>query len=154
MANQVIYQYSTVITAASDTNTVAAGSYSVASASVALTSTNHFNYPMGDFSLFHSASASVSSASNTVLLFRRDINIDGGTNDGPVPITSGSSPYSNTFVGAFTVPAYTAASSSYVSLTDIPITKECEFYIQNSTNQPIAGSWVLKFTPKTWAPGA
>lgn len=153
MANQVIYQYSTQIVAASDTNTVPAGSFSVASASVALTSANHFNYPMGDFSLFHSATASVSSASNTVLLFRRDINID-STNDGPVPITSTISPYSNTFVGAFTVPAYTGATSSYISLTDIPITKECEFYLQNSTSQPIAANWVLKFTPKTWAPGA
>lgn len=153
MANQVIYQYSTQIVAASDTNTVAPGSFSVASAAVLLTSANHFNYPMGDFVLFHSASASVSSASNTVLLFRRDCQVD-GSNDNPVPITSTITPYSNTFVGAFTVPAYTGATSSYISLTDIPITKECEFYLQNSCNHRIEGSWVLKFTPKTWAPGA
>ncbi len=116
--------------------------------STALASTNLARYPLCDVALFVSNTASVSSASNTILLYRRDINID-GTNDAPFPATATSIAYSSTLVGVFTIPPYSVASTSYHQITDVPLADECEFYIENRLNTAIGLGWTLKVKPKT-----
>jgi len=161
MANELKYTTAAQTTVASSTATIAAAAFNVASdATLILTSTQHSNFPWADVVLTFSGTNSVSSASNYVNLYRRDMNID-GTADAPVPNTlynsSVPSYYPGTFVGAFQVPAFTSATSFAavsVPLIDIPITAQCEFHIENKLNVPIGANWVLKVTPKSYVPGA
>lgn len=141
--------YTTQIVHIGSGASMAAGVMSgTADISTALDSTNLFNWPLCDIALKISNTASVSSASNYILLYRRDINID-GTNDEPVPATATSLAWSNHLVGAIQVPAFSVASTTYLSLTDIPLTPQCEFYIENKLNTAVGLGWTLKVTPKT-----
>lgn len=116
--------------------------------STALDSTNLLRYPLADIAVKISNTGSVSSASNTILLYRRDLNFD-GTNDEPQPSTVASLGYSNHLVGIFQSPNYTAASTWYQSVSDIPLSDQCEFYIENKMNTGIGLGWTLKVLPKT-----
>lgn len=150
MATNRSIAYSTQIVHIGSGTSLAAGVMSPASdVSVALSSTNLARYPLCDIVLKVSNTASVSSASNYILLYRRDINID-GTNDEPVPATATSLAWSNHLVGAFQVPAYSISmAATYLNLTDIPLTDQCEFFIENKLNTAIGLGWTLKVTPKT-----
>jgi len=148
--NDLLYEYSTQVTAISGTANVAAAGFNGSAEVVAMNSANHYNMPLADGALFISLSTSVSSASNFVNLYRRDINID-GTGDSPLP-QSAAPAYSNLFVGAFLVPPFTATSTAYLALTDIPLTLDCEFYIENKTNATIVQPFTLKLKPKTFVP--
>ncbi len=116
--------------------------------STALSSTNLGRYAYADIQLMVSSTGSVSSASNTILLYRRDLNFD-STNDDPVPSTATSSAWSNKLVGAFVVPPFSVASTTYLQVTDIPLADQCEFYIENKLNTAIGAGWTLKVLPKT-----
>lgn len=140
--------YSTQITHIGSGTSLAAAAMSPSSdVSTALSSTNLGRYPLADLALFISNTASVNSASNTILVYRRDLNID-GTNDEPVPSTAAPA-FRPHMVGIVTVPPFTAASTSYHQLTDVPLSDQCEFYIENKLNTVIAAGWTLKVTPKT-----
>jgi hypothetical protein len=156
MSNEAIWKTSTQVAAVTGTANIAVAGFNAAAEASVLTSTDTANYPLADASLFASFSTSVSSASNYINLYRRDMNID-GTNDGPQP-QSAAPAYSNTYVGKFTVPPYTAASSGYFPLKDIPLSGDCQFFTENKTNATIIGTggstYVLKITPKTYAPAA
>ena len=66
----------------------------------ALTSANHSNYPIGDARLTFSGTNSISSASATINLYRRDINI-AGTSDSPILQTATATYYMQKYVGTF-----------------------------------------------------
>lgn len=156
MSNEAIWKYSNSVAALLGTANIAAAGFNTSAEASVITSTETSNYPLCDASLFASFSTSVSSASNYVNLYRRDMNID-GTNDGPQP-QSAAPAYSAQWVGQFTIPPYTAASSGYFPLKDIPISGDCQFFIEDKTNATIIGTggstYVLKITPKTYAPAA
>ena len=119
--------------------------------STALTSTNLGRYPRADIALMFTHTASMAPAASSLYLYRRDINFD-NTNDDPVLDTVAANLYKAKFVGAFAARPYSAASTTYTQsmmLPDIPLTDQCEFYIENATNTSILAGWTLKVTPKT-----
>jgi len=121
--------------------------------STALTSTNLALYPRADIQLFIKHTATMSSASQSVYLYRRDLNFD-GTGDEPVPNSATNTLYKAKFIGAFTAQPQSATSnshSSYMQIVDVPLPGncECEFYIENGTNTSILAGWTLKVLPKT-----
>lgn len=142
--------YSTQIVHIGSGASMAAGVISASTdISTALSSTNLARYPRADVQLYVSNTASISSASNTILLVRRDLNFD-GTNDEPLFGTiATNAAYSGHVVGAFVLPPFSAASTSYHQIQDVPLSDQCEFGIQNNTNTAIAAGWTLKVIPKT-----
>lgn len=119
--------------------------------SVALSSTNMGRYPRADIVLTYSHTTSMSSASAATYLYRRDMNVD-GTGDEPYPETATNVLYKNKFMGAFIAKPQSATSNShvqYLQLTDVPLSDNCEFYIENGTNATILAGWTLKVLPKT-----
>jgi hypothetical protein len=155
MSNETVYKYGTQRTVISGTANLASNGFngSAECSNTPYNSALHSNYPLADAVLFASFSTSVSSASNVVNLYRRDLNID-GANNAPQP-QSASPAYSNTWVGAFVIPPFTAASSGYFPLNDVPLSAQCEFYIEDATNATILGtasSYTVKLTPKTYGP--
>lgn len=76
------------------------------------------------------------------LLYRRDMNIS-QDNHATVP----SRLFKNTLVGSF--PLALVASRQFISLTDIPLTVDQEFYIENASAQTTTDTTVLTITPKT-----
>jgi hypothetical protein len=116
--------------------------------STALSFTGNLNrYPRCDAALMITCTASINSNSTFVYLYRRDLNID-GTSDETVPAASNRQKYA----GAFMVQAATTASTThYCQLTDVPLpgAGDCEFYIENNLGANIVAGWTLKITPKT-----
>lgn len=149
MATNRSIVYGSQITHIGSGASMAAGIMSAQSdVSTALDSTNLLRYDLADLAIKLSNTASVSSASNAVFVYRRDINID-STNDEPLPATATSSAWREHLVGIIRVPPYSVASTSYFNLPDIPITDQCEFYIENAMNTAIGLGWTIKVTPKT-----
>jgi hypothetical protein len=156
MANEAKITTLSPVTVSSSTATVAVGDVSgTASVIAALSSTNHSNYPLGIAELSFSGTNSISSASATINLYRRDININ-GTADSPELSTATASLYLQQYVGSFVAKATTASFSTAQELVipTIPLSPQCEFYIENKLNIPVGGSWVLKVTPMTYVPGS
>jgi hypothetical protein len=119
--------------------------------STALSSTNLGRYPRADIALMFTHTASMAPASNTLNLYRRDINFD-GTNDDPLLTTVAANLYKHKYVGMFVATPYSAASTTYTQtmmIPDVPLTDQCEFYVENVTNATILAGWTLKVTPKT-----
>jgi len=153
MSNETVFSYSaqaTAIAGSATGSSIASNSFNASSDCTSLTSTSTGNYPLGDVALFASFSTSVSSASNTVVLYRRDMSID-GANNAPIP-QSAAPAYSNIQVGAFVIPPFTAASSGYFACPDVPLSSAFQFYIENKTNATIISTYTVKVTPKTYAP--
>ena len=146
--------YSTQITHVGSGAQMAANTLFPAAASdfsAALSSTNLGRYPRADIALMFTHTASMAPASNTLNLYRRDINFD-GTNDDPLLNTVAGNLYKHKYVGVFVATPYTAASTTYTQsmmIPDVPLTDQCEFYVENLTNTTILAGWTLKITPKT-----
>ena len=134
----LLYEYGTQATVISDTSAITNTSFN-AGTTTALTQTDYC--PTGDVVL-NVTMAVAPSAGASFLVYRRDINID-STNDAPVPDAS----FKSIFVGAIYVDLVTTAQ--YLSLPNIPLTIDQEFYIENDTGQSTSGTTVLKVTPKT-----
>jgi hypothetical protein len=108
---------------------------------------NLANYPRANVALMITATASIASTSAYLYLYRRDINID-GTSDETAPGASNA----NKFMGAFALNAATTASTTHYSqITDVPLPGggDCEFYVQNGLGVNVLAGWTLKVTPKT-----
>lgn len=146
MANEVEWTYASQVTL-EDSGASAASDAFVAADDADLAVANHYDYPFADFVLKCDFGAAVNGTS-VVNLYRRDLNID-STNDAPAP--SDSCPH--LLVGVFVIPSGTSATG-YYPCTDVPLAKDCEFYIENKSNQSISAGWDLKATPKTYKPGA
>ena len=142
--------YSTQVTHIGSGASIAAAGFSVANdltTGTALAGTGNLaRYPRADVALFIAPTASIALASNSILLFRRDLNFD-GTNDATIPAASNE----QTFVGAFQASATTTASTShYMHIADVPLAGgDCEFYIKNTLGVNIPAGWTLKVTPKS-----
>lgn len=108
---------------------------------------NLARYPRADVTLMVVPTATTSSASMNLYLYRRDINVAGGTNDDGIPGASNL----NKFMGAFAVSASAASTTSYSTLVDVPLPghSDCEFYIQNALSGTAPAGWTLTVVPKT-----
>lgn len=153
MANELKYTYASQVTVAGYASEVNQNTISTAT-SATLTATNHSNYPLADAVLTFSTTASMSSASNYINLYRRDLDIDGASDEPALSTTAGSE-YKHHFVGTFVARASSAGQASVAHhLPDVPLTQNCEFYIENKCNVPIGANWTLKITPKSYVPGS
>lgn len=159
MANDAILKFGTQVTMASDSATLAVAAMSPSSAVIAsnITSANFGpNFPLADVVLSFSGTNSISSASNFVVLYRRDLDIN-GTADSPQPSTA-SPPFSGRQVGMFVAPAFSASSqysnSTFLICESVGLNHLSEFYIENKLNLPIGAGWTLRVTPKTYTPSA
>lgn len=140
---------STQVTHIGSGTSLAAGAVNPSSdVSVALAGTGNLGrYPRCDVALMIAPTASIASASTNIYLYRRDLNVDGAS-DEPVPATSNK----QKFMGAFQASATTTASTThYMQITDVPLpgAGDCEFYIENGLGVNIPVGWKLKVTPKT-----
>ncbi len=146
--------YSTQIThVGSGTSLAAAAMMPSSDTSTALSSTNLGRYPLADIALMFKHTASLSSASNTINLYRRDLNVD-GTGDENIPLVDTTNYYKAKLAGVFVAKAAASNSDSitqYCQVTDVTLSDQCEFYIENSTNASILAGWTLKVTPKSYA---
>jgi hypothetical protein len=126
----------------------AAGFNSSADISTALTgTTNLSSYPRCDVTLKIAPTASIATTSIYLYLYRRDLNVD-GTSDEDIPGTSNR----QKFMGAFQASAATTASTThYMTITDValPGAGDCEFYVENVLGVNVPAGWTLKVTPKT-----
>lgn len=119
--------------------------------STPLSSVNTLRYPRADVVLRATFSQSIAAASNTIALYRRDINQD-GTFDEAVPNWSTDASNLAKLAGIFVLPAGSiTANTHYMTLTDVELNEgQCEFYIKNDLGTPsILVGWTLKITPKT-----
>jgi hypothetical protein len=153
MPTNVTYITTSQITHIGNGSSVAAGAMSASTdTSTALTTTNMNGWPFCDLQLTVSCSTSISSASNYIVVHRRDIDVD-GTNDEPVPATATTTLW-NKPVGVFPIQATsTSVASKTYNICDVPLpaTGKCEFYLENKLNVAMAAGWLLKVIPKTYS---
>jgi hypothetical protein len=135
-----LFEYGTQFTVISDTVAIANGAFNGATIT-ALVQTDYA--PLGD-AVLTITMAVAPSAGAVINLYRRDMNIT-STNDSTVPDAN----YKSTYVGSFLLDLVT--SIQYVSLTNIPLTVDQEFYIENESGQATTTSTtIVQITPKTY----
>ncbi len=134
-----VYEYGTQTTVISDTSAISDTAFNAGTVT-ALTQTDYC--PLGD-AVLNVTMAVAPAAGAAIHLYRRDLNID-GTNDATVPDAN----FKNIYVGSFPLDLVTTAQ--YISLTDIPLTIDQEFYIENDSGQATSGTTTLKITPKSY----
>lgn len=112
---------------------------------------NLSSYPRCDLVMSGvSTSNTTSSTSMQLYIYRRDINVGGGSsNDNAVPGTSNKT----RFVGVFNRPSTASSSNFTMTATDIPLpggNSDCEFYIENGWTGSMENTgWALTVFPKT-----
>lgn len=146
MANESVYTYASQIILEASGAQAASAAFAEA-ADTTLTSANHLNFPEADFALTCNFGGAVA-AGKYVSLYRQDNNIDGAAD---APDVSAS--YKQVLVGIFNIPSAASASATYPCV-DVPLTKDCGFWIGNDTDQTLSAGWVLKATAKTFEPSA
>lgn len=82
-------------------------------------------------------------AGKAIYLYRRDKNIS-GANHAAVP----SAAYKSISCGSFLLSA--VITRQYINLTDIPLSPDQEFYIENASGQATTGTTVLTIKPKSY----
>lgn len=133
-----IWVYDTAVTAISSTSAIATTAFS-ATTLLPVVSTA----PLADAVLDVAILTTAPVAGDAFHLYRRDLNVS-GTNDSTVPDAN----FKNTYVGSF--PLDLVTTRQYISLTDIPLTADQEFYVENDTLQSTTGTTVLTVTPKSY----
>lgn len=137
--------YDTAVTAISQSTAITSTSFS-AGTITALTPASTDVAPLADAVLTVTL-ASPPTGNPVFYLYRRDKNIS-GSNHAPVP----SAAYKSIYVGAFKLAL--VATQQYINLTEIPLTPDQEFYLENSTGKDTSGTTVLTIKPKTYGPRA
>jgi hypothetical protein len=147
MANECIWAYGNQITLEGNGASQAANNF--VAASNQSNSTNHGDFPLGDFALECAFGATIGNGT-TVNLYRCDQGIIGSNN-----AVAPSALNPRLFVGSFGVPDTQAANSVIdIPLDSVPLGKTAAWYIENKAGQTLSATWVLKMTPKTYKPGA
>ena len=139
LSGAAVFQYGTQTTVISDAVAIANTAFN-AGTIAALTQVDVC--PLGDAVL--AVTMAVAPAEGASFhLYRRDMNID-GANDSTVPDAN----FKRTHVGSF--PLDLVTSAQYISLTDIPLVADQEFYIENDAGEATTGTTVVKVTPKSY----
>ena len=148
MSNEVIYKTTTQVTLTGSGASLA--SNALAAPASVLGTSQHLNYPLGDFVLAGPWGAS-HAAGGSILLHARNLNIDGSGNE-----SNPASDYQPNICGAFKVPSSNASHTTilYMLLQDVQLSPlgNVEYWIENKTNGAIGAGWTLKVTPKTRVP--
>jgi hypothetical protein len=147
MSNEVKYAYANAVTLESSGASGSSVAF-IAATTGSLSSTNHSDYPDADFCLTVVSFGALVGAGMFINLYRQDMDID-GTLDSPAPSTT----YKNCLVGTFLLPCGGSGSGSY-PCPNIPLSKICQFYIENQSGTSLTAGWSLKATPKSFVPGA
>lgn len=134
-----VFVYGAQATAISDASAISAGAFN-AGTITPLTQT--IFAPLGD-AVLTVTMLTAPAAGKAFHLYRRDKNVD-GANSATVP----SLTYKSVYVGSF--PLALVATAQTISLTDIPLTVDQEFYIENGSGVATTGTTVLKVTPKSF----
>jgi len=137
-AGTAIPVYDTPVAAITQTTAITKESFS-AGTLVAVTTTGL----LADVVLDVQITGTAPVAGDAFHLYRRALNIS-STNDATVP----DSAFKNTYVGSF--PLDLVTTRQYISLTDIPLTADQEFYVENDTLQSTTGTTVLTVIPKSY----
>lgn len=151
MANESKWTYASQVTLEASGATAANAAF-VQADDTTLASAGHSNYPYADFVLktvgFGAALASTGTVG--VALWRRDLNIDGTAGDEGAVTASNKAHY----CGLFVMPNSAASNSTnYVSLDDVRLVADQDYYLENLTGQSLTIGWSLKVKPKTNVPG-
>lgn len=131
--------YGTQATAISDIASIAAGAFNAGTIAAL---TQAVVVPLGD-AVLTVTMLTAPAAGKAFHLYRRDMNVD-GANSATVP----SLTYKSIYVGSF--PLALVATAQTISLTDIPLTVDQEFYIENGSGVATTGTTTLKVTPKSF----
>jgi hypothetical protein len=141
MANEAVPVYGTTVIVSTAASTLVAAAMDSESKS-ALTQ----SYRLADLTL--SVTFSVApTVLGSIDIYRRDLNVD-GSSDTPVPTAT----YTQKYVGSFNVESST--SIQYLSRESVPVSGDCELYLQNNTDQTMSLGWELKAKPWTWGPAS
>jgi hypothetical protein len=131
---------------------MAAAAFGGATIANALVGTGNLSsYPRCDLVLSGvSTSNTCNSTSMQLYIYRRDINVGGGSaNDNAAPGASNS----NRYVGLFNRPSTASSSNFVMTAVDIPLpggNSDCEFWLQNGFNTNMENTgWTLTVYPKT-----
>lgn len=147
--DDTIVKFGTLDDLDSSSSTVADAAYSVAGD---LTSwTNDDDVPMAAVvGLFTFGVAPT--ASTTIDLFARPLNIADTTKDADVPADN----IPREYLGSFIVDSVTAEQviAIDVALPLVKSSQEFEFYIKNNCGQTLSAGWSLQITPKSFGPHA
>ena len=138
-AGSAVFVYGAEVTALSSSGAIASNAFS---ATTITSVTPAQAAPLAD-AVLDVTMAVATVAGDAFHLYRRDMNID-GANHATVPDAN----FKNTYVGSF--PLDLVTSQQYISLTDIPLTVDQEFYIENDSGQTTTGTTVLTIKPKTY----
>jgi len=144
-AGDLKFQYQTEVVLEGSGGSAASNAF-VAADDTSLAAANHWDFPMADFAMTCDFGAAVAPGTY-VNLYRQDFDITAGGADAPAPATT----YKNIFVGQFMLPSGQSASATY-PCPDVPLSRTCKFFIENGTAQNLSAGWLLKATPKTFAP--
>jgi len=134
-----LFEYGAQLTVISDASAIASTSFNAGTVT-ALTQTDFCSLADAVLDITLAVAPAAGKAAH---LYRRDKNID-GVNHAPVPDAN----FKNIYVGSF--PLDLVATRQFISLTDIPLTKDQEFYIENDSGQSTIGTTILKVTPKSY----
>lgn len=153
MANELKYVYAASVALEASGASAATAAFAQAD-DANLSSANHSNYPLADFVLktVGFGAAIASTGSPAISLYRQDLNVGGdANNDAPNPTASNR----EKFVNAFPIPLSLASTgTNYFVLTDVPLSSECAFWIENQAGQSLNAGWALTAVPKSLVPGA
>lgn len=132
-----IVVFDSAVTAISQTTAIASSAFSAGTITAVVSEA-----PLADAVLdIQMASAPV--AGKSIHLYRRDLNIS-GANDAAVP----NAAYKSIYVGSF--PLALVGTRQYISLPDIPLSPDQEFYLENSSAVATTGTTVLTIKPKSY----
>jgi len=134
-----VYQYDTAVTAISDATAILNAAFNAGTVT-AVTPTD--KVPLAD-AVLDITLAIAPVAGKSIHLYRRDLNIS-GVNDATVPDAN----FKNIYVGSF--PLDLVATQQFISLTDIPLSQDQEFYLENDSGQSTSGTTVLTITAKSY----
>lgn len=133
MAGESIFIYGTTVNVVTSGASLTSTSFSGAPASAVTGS-----HVLGDV-VFEGTFAVAPDAEKVLYLYRRDLNIK-GTTDSQIPSSSNK----NTYIGTINL-ANTTTQACQISA--IPLSPDCEFYIENASGQTLNAGWTLDVKP-------
>ena len=145
MSNEMKFVYASEVILEASGASAASNAFAAAD-DTSLAVANHSDYPMADFALTCDFGAAVAPG-GVVNLYRQDMDVTAGGADAPAPATT----YKEYYVGSFVIPSGQSASATY-PVSNIPLSRTCQFSIENTTGQNLSAGWILKATPKTYGP--
>lgn len=152
MANEVKWTRAAAVVLEANGSSAANAAFAAAD-DAALSTSNAYEYPYADVAIKVAGFAATLSTAviPTIALYRQDLNVGSTDNDMPAPSVT----FRKNFVGNFIMPlGLTSATTACDVLTEVSITADCSFSIENNAGQSLNAGWTLTAVPKTYIPGS